>query len=426
MLRLHFKRRPSIRPHDSIPQYTDSGDPQVSPYRWVMLALLASLYGSFGLANRSMPPLVTPILRDLRMSYSEMGIILGSWQLIFVGGSIAAGMLLDRWGIRKSLLIGALIIAFSVGFRSLPQGFTGMLLAVALFGAGGPMLSIGCPKAISLWFKGKSRGRAVGIYIAGSFVGQLFSYTLTNSLVMPLFGYSWRLTFLSYGLICIGIAALWWFFGKELPLPETAETTGMIQMFKKLWKVRNVRILLAMGLLTFASTHGFINWLPKIIESSGMSPQMAGFLVSIPIAISIPSLLIFPGMIPSEQRGRFIALLSFLTMGTYLSIVMTSGIVQVIALVMYGILHSSFMPILVLILMDLPEIEPQLLSSAGGLFFCVGEMGGFSGPLIVGILVDLTGTFLYGAIFCASLNLLMIVLTFLLRTRAPSLATSHA
>ena len=144
-------------------------DPSQSSYRWVMLALLALLYASFGLVTRSMAPLVTPILKDLRISYSEMGLILGSWQLTFVGGSIVAGMLIDRWGIRKSLFFGVLTVALSAALRSLPRDFTGMFLAVMLLGAGAPMISIGCPKTISIWFKGKSRGRAVGIYLCGLF-----------------------------------------------------------------------------------------------------------------------------------------------------------------------------------------------------------------------------------------------------------------
>jgi len=411
---------------ESVSVNLDPFDPQLSSYRWIMLALLALLYASFGLVTRSMAPLVTPILRDLRMSYSEMGLILGFWQLTFMGGSIMAGMFLDNWGIRKSILIGVLTVALSAGLRSLPRGFTGMLLAVTLFGAGAPMISIGCPKVISIWFKGKSRGRAVGIYLSGSFVGQLFSLTLTNSLMMPLLGYSWRLTFLCYGFICIGIAALWWFLGKEVHLSRTGESTGIAQTFKRLGRIRNVQIVLAMGLLSFATLHGFNNWLPKIIEASGMSPKMAGFIAAIPIAVSIPSLLIIPGIVPSEQRGRFIALVSFFTMWTYTAIVTTSGMLQLTALIIYGILQSSYIPILTLILMDTPEVESRFLGSAGGMFFCVAEIGGFSGPLITGTLVDLTGTFLAGAIFCASLNLLMIALTFHLRTRPSSSTISQA
>jgi cyanate permease len=392
-------------------------DPSQSSYRWVMLALLALLYASFGLVTRSMAPLVTPILKDLRISYSEMGLILGSWQLTFVGGSIVAGMLIDRWGIRKSLFFGVLTVALSAALRSLPRDFTGMFLAVMLFGAGAPMISIGCPKTISIWFKGKSRGRAVGIYLCGSFAGQLFSLTLTNSLIMPLLGDSWRLTFLGYGFVCVGIAAAWWFLGKDAPSSGAGETVGMVQIFRTLGRIRNVQIVLAMGLLSFTTFHGFNNWLPKILEAGGMSPKMAGFIAAIPIAVSIPSLLIIPGLVPSELRGRFIALASFLTVLTLMAVVTVSGILQLAALVLYGILQSSYIPILTLVLMDAPEIEPRFLGAVGGMFFFVAEIGGFSGPLMMGVLADATGTFFAGTLFCALLNLVMIVLSFSLRTQ---------
>jgi len=53
------------------------GAPQSSPYRWVMLAMLWLLYAFFGLLYRSISPLVTPILADLDMSYSQMGFVRG-------------------------------------------------------------------------------------------------------------------------------------------------------------------------------------------------------------------------------------------------------------------------------------------------------------------------------------------------------------
>ena len=382
-----------------------------------MLTLLALLYGMFGLVTRSMAPLVTPILRDLRISYSEMGLILGSWQLTFMCGSIFSGMLIDRWGLRKSILLGGLICAVSVGLRSLPTSFTGMLLAVTLLGAGFPAIAIGCPKAISIWFKGKEKARAVGIYLCGNFTGQLSSLALTNSLVMPLLGYSWRLTFLCYGLFCAGITLAWWGFGKETSSSGEGASPGIARTFWTLCRIRNVQILLMMGLLTFTTIHAFNHWLPKIMEASGMSPDIAGFISAIPVASGIPSLLIIPSLISTEGRPRFIAFAAFFTILTLVGIVVTSGILQIAALIIYGILQASFVPILTLLLMETPEIESQFLGTATGLFFCVAEFGGFSGPLIMGILVDVTGTFLAGTLFCAFLNLIIVFLTFPLRVK---------
>jgi len=67
--------------------------------------------------------------------------------------------------------------------------------------------------------------------------------------------------------------------------------------------------------------------------------------------------------------------------------------------------------------MDTPEVEPQYLGSAGGMFFCVSEVGGFLGPLMMGALTDATGTFLTGALSFVFLNLAILGLAFLLRKR---------
>jgi cyanate permease len=381
-----------------------------------MLALLWLLYVSFGLITRSIAPLVTPILRDLQITYSQMGTILGSWQLTYIAVSIFAGTLIDKWGIRKSLFAGVITIGLSALLRYFPEGFSGMLFAVALFGVGGPMISIGCPKTIAVWFRGRDRGTAVGIYMTGSYIGMLTAFTLTHSIVMPLTGYAWRLVFVSYALVAFAIALLWWFLARDISLTAPAENPGIIETFVKLIRVRNVQIVLIMGLLSFATLHGFGIWLPKILEAKGLSPTAAGFAASIPIASGIPALLYLPRTIPSHFRHRFVALSALLTVLTLLLIVTTSGTIRIAGLILYGITASGFLPILTLILMDTPEVEPRFMGSAGGLFFCIAEIGGFTGPCLMGSLVDLTDTFLAGAIFFAVLNLAILGLTFLLKT----------
>jgi len=97
-----------------------------------MLALLSLLYTTFGIVARSIFPLVTPILADLGLSYSQMGLILGSWQLTYIFAALVAGTILDRWGVRKSIFTGAMVIGLSAALRYFADGFITMLMAVAL------------------------------------------------------------------------------------------------------------------------------------------------------------------------------------------------------------------------------------------------------------------------------------------------------
>jgi cyanate permease len=378
------------------------------------------LYAAFGAVARCIFPLVTPILADLHISYSQMGLILGSWQLTYILAALAAGTILDRWGVRRSIFAGALLIGLSATLRFFAEGFLAMLAAVALFGAGGPMISIGGPKAISEWFQGRSRGTAIGIYTTGPSIGGFLALSLTNSLIMPLLGNSWRLTFVCYGLMTFSVGLLWWFLARRIETSTPTDGLELRGVFRGLIRVRTVRILLIMALFSFAVSHGFSSWLPKILETSGMSAAAAGFAASIPVAASIPAVLAIPRLIPRQLRGRAIAGCALLSIVSLAVVMKTSGVLLYAGLVLLGLGSSPFMPLMLLILMDSPEVEARYMGSAGGMFFCVAEIGGFSGPLVMGVLVDATGTFLSGAIFVAALCVAIFAMTFFLRTRSVS------
>ena len=396
---------------------TDSGQ---NPYRWVMLVLLWLLYSCFGIVSRAIFPLVTPILNDLRIVYSQMGFILGSWQLTYIVMALVAGSIIDRWGVRKSLFAGALIIGLSSSLRYFSNDFTTLLIAVALFGVGGPMISIGGPKTISSWFRGHSRGTAIGLYTSGNWLGGLLALALTNSLVMPLVGNDWKQTFVVYGMITFGVGLLWMLTARETESGETSNSMAIIDVFRNLGKLHNVRIVLTMGLLAFAISHGFSSWLPKILETNGMSGQQAGFAASITIAAGIPSILILPSVVPARYRGIVMAILAILTAVNIILVMKISGMSLYIGLAVLGFISAPFMSLLLVILMDSPGVEPRHMGSAGGMFFCVAEIGGFAGPFFMGVLVDLTGTFMAGALFLAGLCLAIAALTYFLRQQPPA------
>lgn len=414
-LLMHIKGSDFSQPSATLSTTTQDQDPPPNPYQWVMLSLLWLIYAGFGMVSRSIFPLISPILRDLHISYSQMGLILGSWQLTYIIAALVSGSILDRWGVRKTLVAGAFIMGLSAMLRYYAVGFATMLIIVALFGAGGPMISIGGPKTIAEWFHGKYRGTAIGIYMTGPTIGGLLALSLTNSLVMPLTGYNWRLTFVYYGLFTCGAGVLWWFFSRESLSDRAGSQVGIRDVFLALLRVRTVFILLVMALLSFSITHGFISWLPKILETSGLSATLAGYAASLPLAAGLPALLFIPPLISPSWRSRFIALCALLTAINVLLVVNASGGWLIAGLISLGLTSTTLMPMMLLILMDSREVGARYMGSAGGLYFCVAEIGGFTGPLAMGVLVDLTGTFITGAVFLAATALAISLLTFFLR-----------
>ncbi|MFC2066741.1 CynX/NimT family MFS transporter [Chloroflexota bacterium] len=395
-------------------------EPYQMRYRWVMLILAWLMYVAFGVAARSVAPLVTPILKDLNVSYSQMGIIMGSWPLTYILVALIAGAVIDRWGIRKSLFVGGIIIGLSEILRYFVGGFTSMFLCVALFGVGGPMISVGCPKAISVWFRGKERGTAVGVYTAGPWIGGLVAYSTANSIVMPLTGYSWRLTFVCYGLLVWVVALLWWFLAKDVRPSKTTESASVVKVFSSLISVRNIQLIIVMGFLAFAVGHGFNDWIPKILEIGGLSPVLAGFAASLPLLVGIPTRLIVPHFAAIRLRVRILVLASLMIAIALVIISAGSGSWLITGLLLYGLSFAPITPLLTLILMETPEVGSRHMGAATGMLFCVADIGGFAGPLIIGVIRDLTGSLLTGVYFIAGLSVVMAFMGLFLKARSAS------
>jgi cyanate permease len=386
-------------------------------YHWVMLALVWLLYTCFGMVTQSLAPLVTPVRADLGLSYTQIGTILGAWPLVYVMVAALAGSTMDRVGVRASLGIGILLVALSALLRGLANSFEMMFLAVAVFGLGGPMVSIGAPKVIALWFKGENRATAVGIYATGPQIGGVIALSTANSLLLPLTG-SWRLTFICYGALVMIAAMIWWALARDREA-RNGTSNSRPSTFSgdvgRLVSVRNVQIILAIALVAFVSGHGLGGWLPKILQSGGMTPAEAGFWASLPALVGIAGALTIPRLAPAGQKRVVMALLLLGCSLASFALSLTTGVPMLLALVLQGVARSSVTPLLMLIMMDTVEVGPARMGAAGGLYFTVGELGGFAGPFLMGWLADLTGGFFTGLVFLGLANAIAVFLALTLR-----------
>jgi MFS-type transporter involved in bile tolerance (Atg22 family) len=85
------------------------------------------------------------------------------------------------------------------------------------------------------------------------------------------------------------------------------------------------------------------------------------------------------------------------------------------ALILYGMTSCTLIPLLTLILMETPEVGPRYMGSAGGLFFCISEIGGVMSPFVVGVLVDWTGGFPAAGYFIIVLALAILSMSFMIK-----------
>jgi cyanate permease len=380
--------------------------PPAQPYRWAMLAGAWMVYFCFGLTVAAMAPLVRPISVDLGLSHTAVGGVLGAWPLVYVASAVPCGALLDRVGLRGSLALAAAIIGLSGLLRALATGHLGLYLAVAVFGLGGPLVSVGAPKLISLWFAGEERGLAMGLYTTGSAAGNITALALTNSVMMPLLGGRWRAVLAAYAVFVLGAGAAWLALSAH-PASLTLERRAaaepgpsQLQVFAGLVRSRAVQALLLMSVGIFFFNHGLNNWLPEILRSGGMDARTAGFWAAIPTAVGIGGALVIPRLASPARRPAILLALFACAGGATLLVHSSAGPLLALGLTLQGVARTSMTAVSMLVLMDVREVEPRRVGAAGGLFFSAAETGGVLGPLAIGALYDLTGG------FAAALNLL--------------------
>ena len=380
--------------------------------KFLLLLGVWLLYGSFGLIATSLAPIAEIVIEDLAMTHGEMGLIMGAWQLIYIFSAVPAGILLDRIGTKKALAIGGSLIALSAFARTGASDFGELLGAVMLFGLGGPIISAGAPKAIVSAFEGSTRGLAMGIYMTGPAIGAIVSLTLTNSFFLPTFEGNWRNVMLLWSFFAVSATALWFFLPQstEEGSKDKLETEeSQIEVVFELIKKPTVMLVLILSACVFTFNHGLNNWLPELLKSHGFSSIFSGYLAALPIFVGIIGSLVIPRLAIPTRRFKILFLLCFAAFLSSLLLQFVSLDVLVLGLILQGLARASLMTVLILTLVELPEIGEKRAGTASGMFFSAAEMGGLLGPLTLGILYEPSLGFSSGLIFLSVISGFMII-----------------
>lgn len=364
--------------------------------------------------------------QELDISLAAMGRIMGAWQFVYLFAAIPLGLALDRLGLIYALFIAALLISVSSLLRGFAVDGVTLWLAVALFGLGGPLISVGAPKVISLWFESDERGLAMGIYMTGPALGSVLSLALINSVWMPLFDGAWRFVFILYFAIVLLAGLLWWAFNRLIPDSENKnipaaladdederQLVSKFSTFAALLKLPVVRIILLMSVCAFIFSHGLGNWLPSILQEKGFTAIEAGYWSAMPMVIGVVASLTIPRLAKGSKHFLILSMVCLLVSLSLLGLIYLEGRFLLLALIALGVVRGSLMTLCILVLMQSPAVGAKHMGVAGGLFFTFAEIGGVAGPAGVGLLRDRAGTFDTSLIALLLVSLVLLALSLL-------------
>ena len=174
---------------------------------WVVFASICGLLVGSGAVNVfAFGVFLKPVTEDLHVGreFFSTGLILTS--TLTALGLLPFGWMLDRWGVRRVMIVGLVLYSLGVAGYSLITASPAMMYLA--FGIAGLFGCIGSPvpygAAISLWFD-RLRGLAIGVAMAGvglgvALVPQIAAFYIDR--------FGWRTAYLALALTVFVIAWL--------------------------------------------------------------------------------------------------------------------------------------------------------------------------------------------------------------------------
>lgn len=192
-------------------------DSKYEYWRWRVFGITWLAYVGFYLTRASFSVAKIGILQDpnIDMTAEQMGIIDGVYLAAYAVGQFIWGILGDRLGTRKIVLLGLLgsiLAGFAMGVSSLVLAFGVFALLQGLSQSTGwaPLT-----KNISNWFSLRERGVIMGWWATNYTIGGLLGAPLAG--LMAVYFNNWRFAFFAPAIILFIILILFFFLQKNRP-----------------------------------------------------------------------------------------------------------------------------------------------------------------------------------------------------------------
>jgi len=250
---------------------------------------------------------ITSIAADFyRVSDFRIGLLSMCFMIIFIVVSIPASWLIDTYGIRIGVGIGAVL----TGLFGMMRGFTSdnytlVLIAQIGIAVGQPFVLNATTKLAARWFPIHERATASGLGTLSMYLGIVVAMIITPFLVIQS-GLTGMLTI--YGLVSLVSAVLFFILIKERPKtppcpPDQEERSLVLEGLKNTLRKRNFIWLMIIFFIGLGVFNCVTTWIENIIKPRGFSVTQAGITGGIMIAGGIVGALILP-ILSDRYRKR--------------------------------------------------------------------------------------------------------------------------
>ena len=334
---------------------------------------------------------------------------------VYAGLQVPVGVLLDRYGSRRLLTAGALLMAGGQLLLATATDLPSAVLARVLVGAGDAMTFTSVLRVATLWFA--PRQVPLVTQLTGQ-LGQLGQVLAAYPLVALLSAVGWTRSFGLAGAAGVAVAVLVGLLLRDAPpgtavAPAPGALSHVLAQLRSAWRAPGTRLGFWTHFVTqFSATAFALMWgFPFLTVGEGRTPTEAGILLALLVVVSMvvgPVLGHLTGRWPLRRSAPVLAIVGT-TAGAWALVLAWPGRAPLALLVLLVVVLGSNAPGS-MVGFDYARTEnpPTRVGSATGIV----NVGGFLAALLTILVAGLVLTALAGGVASASLADFRVALSF--------------
>lgn len=430
----------------------DIAGTKIGHLRYSIVAMLFAIT-IVNYADRATIAIAGPVLsKDLGLSPVQMGFIFSAFGWSYVIGQIPGGWLLDRFG-SKAVYFASI---FTWSLFTLLQGAVGLLAATLAFYvlfalrflvglAESPSFPANA-RVVAAWFPANERGTASAIFNSAQYFATVLFAPIMGWITTVL---GWPYVFYFMGLLGLMVSMIWLMVvyapnqhprigraeldyierGGALVNMDPPKGAARVEPNKKPFEWGHIqqlvsdRMMIGIYLAQYcinALTYFFITWFPVyLVQQRGMSILNAGFVASIPAVCG------FTGGVLGGIWSDYMLRKGFsLTASRKTPIVV--GMLLSTSMIICNYVDAQWIVVAVMALAFFGKgigalgwavisdtCPKQIAGLSGGLFNMFGNLSSISTPIIIGYIIQNTGSF-NGALVFVGANAVVAAVSYLI------------
>jgi MFS transporter, ACS family, D-galactonate transporter len=395
--------------------------------RFAILALL-TVGTLINYLDRTVISVAAPLMsQELGLTAVAMGVVFSSFSWTYAAAQIPGGILLDRIGVRITYFLSVTVwSAFT-----LLQGLVTSLwsLVVCRMGLGiAEAPAFPCnSRILGTWFPQAERATATGVYSIGQYFGLAF---LSPVLFWIAGAFGWRALLIIVGAAGIAFGVVWYVLYRDphesranrAELDHIAAGGGLGHSARVHFKWRHIsfllkqRQILGASIGQFASNSTlvfFLTWFPTYLATERqMGWIKVGFFTVVPFIAACVGVMtggvcsdLLLRRTGSANIARKLPIIAGLLLAS--TIVVANFVTRdalVIAVMSIAFFGQGMCNLGWTLLTDVAP--KQLMGLSGGVFNLCANVAGIVTPLVVGVVVGATGSFVWALTYIGALALL--------------------